>query len=52
MHYRLEVGTHGIDCKGCQIRPERLREDERIRKEVGSTVVVAGLEVREGLMLE
>ena len=52
MHYKLEVGTGGIDCKACQIWRELLREGERIRKEVGSTVVAVGLEVREALTLE
>ena len=49
-YYKLEVGTRGIDCKACQIRRELLRGDERIRKEVGLTVAVVGLEVQEGLM--
>lgn len=52
MHYKLEDGRRSIDCKACQIWRELLREDGRIRKEVGLTVVVVGLEVREGLMLE
>lgn len=51
-YYKLEVGTRGIDCKACQIRRELLREDGRIRKGVGLTVVVVSLEVREGPMLE
>ena len=52
MHYKLEVGTHGIDCRVCRIWQELLREDERIRKEVELTVVVVGLGVREGLTME
>lgn len=52
MDYKLEVGTRGINCKACQIWQGLLREDERIRKEVGLTVVVVGLGVREGLTLE
>lgn len=52
MHYKLEVGTHGINCKGCQIWQELLREDERTRKEGGLAVVVVDLGVREGPRLE
>ena len=52
MHYKLEVGTGGINCKACQIWQELLREDERIRKEEGLTVFVVGWGVREGLTPE